>query len=272
MMDHQDDASKDNDRNNDDSNDPNTRRIQHSFLNKLTQAKSTAAKINATIDHDAKHNKNELTALLPGYTAPLRLETPIHSLTTLSVTQLRKEASTREKNRYRSQISLKNSVQPTSSLSLTKKIKTPSSLANPHNIFQTTTTSFTSSLRNKPTKQNDTTAGSKWFHMTPTPLTPTLQSDLALIKQRTYLNPKKFYKSSDVTHKIVQSGTVIEGSNEYNRRLTKKERKRNFTEEVMGDVEVMGYAKRKFGESQMEKERRRGGKKLKRVGGGKKRR
>ena len=75
-----------------------------------------------------------------------------------------------------------------------------------------------------------------------------------------------------MTHKIVQSGTVIEGSNEYNRRLTKKERKRNFTEEVMGDVEVMGYAKRKFGESQMEKERRRGGKKLKRVGGGKKRR
>jgi hypothetical protein len=99
-------------------------------------------------------------------------------------------------------------------------------------------------------------------------MTDALKSDLALIRNRNYLDPKKFYKSSDsFDNKILQLGTVIEGSHEYyTSRLTKRERRGNFTEEIMADEGVAGYAKRKFGEVQMEKERRRGGGKRGRVG------
>jgi hypothetical protein len=83
--------------------------------------------------------------------------------------------------------------------------------------------------------------------MTPTPMTDELKTDLAVIRNRTYLDPKKFYKSADKHHKIVQLGTVIEGAAEYySARLTKSERRTNFTEEIMADPESADWAKNKF--------------------------
>ena len=91
-------------------------------------------------------------------------------------------------------------------------------------------------------------------------MSDSLKADLSLIRNRNYLDPKKFYKSSDSFNKVVQLGTVIEGSSEfYTSRLTNKERRANFTEEVMADGAMASYAKRKFGEVQAEKERRSGG-------------
>ena len=108
--------------------------------------------------------------------------------------------------------------------------------------------------------------------MTPTPMFNSLKSDLALIRNRNYLDPKKFYKSSDSFEgKTLQLGTVVEGAHEfYSSRLTRKERRSNFTEEIMADEGVRGYAKRKFGEVMAERGRNGGGGSNRR--GGKKRR
>jgi Fcf2 pre-rRNA processing. len=84
-------------------------------------------------------------------------------------------------------------------------------------------------------------AGSRWFNFQATPNSASLQADIAVIRNRNYLDPKKFYKSSDFNKKgshLVQLGTVVEGSMEsvYSNRLTKKQRRSNVMEEVMSEV------------------------------------
>lgn len=110
--------------------------------------------------------------------------------------------------------------------------------------------------------KSKTNAGSGWFNFEATPYTDEIKADIAVIRNRTYLNPKKFYKSSDFgkkgsTSKMVQLGTVIEGSMEsvYSNRLSKKQRKSTFVEEVMGETfsNRDDYVKKKFGNMQREK-------------------
>ena len=95
--------------------------------------------------------------------------------------------------------------------------------------------------------------------MVPTPMTQQLKTDLSVTRNRAYLDPKKFYKSSDArdgSKMMLQSGTVIEGSSEYySSRLTNRERRGNLTEEVMADAAVANYAKRKYGEIQTARDR-----------------
>jgi hypothetical protein len=105
-----------------------------------------------------------------------------------------------------------------------------------------------------------TNAGSGWFNFQATPNSAALQADIAVIRNRNYLDPKKFYKSSDFSKKgsqLVQLGTVIEGSMEsvYSNRLTKKQRKETVMDEVMADVfgSKKDYVKKKFGNIQREK-------------------
>ena len=105
-----------------------------------------------------------------------------------------------------------------------------------------------------------TNAGSRWFNFQATPNSAALQADIAVIRNRNYLDPKKFYKSSDFSKKgsqLVQIGTVIEGSMEsvYSNRLTKKQRKETVMDEAMADVfgSKNDYVKKKFGNIQREK-------------------
>ena len=144
-----------------------------------------------------------------------------------------------------------------------KKVKTPSSIAIHKKSIRKIPTSFASSFRKGPRKQHDNTAGSGWFNMNPTPMTDQLKTDLAIIRNRNYLDPKKFYKSADsFAGKVLQVGTVIEGSSEfYSSRLAKRDRRQNLTEEIMADSTVSSYAKRKYNEIQSSKpqKRRKGG-------------
>jgi hypothetical protein len=103
-------------------------------------------------------------------------------------------------------------------------------------------------------------AGSGWFNFEATSNSQSLQADIAVIRNRNYLDPKKFYKSSDFSKKgskMVQLGTVIEGSMEsvFSNRLAKKQRKSNVMEEVMGEVfgSKDAYVKKKFTNMQREK-------------------
>lgn len=100
----------------------------------------------------------------------------------------------------------------------------------------------------------DDTAGKEWFGMKPSAMTDELKTDLAIIRNRTYLDPKRFYKSTDKHHSIVQVGTVIEGAAEFHSsRLTKKERRANLTEELMADPATLNYTKNKFKKMAQEK-------------------
>lgn len=110
------------------------------------------------------------------------------------------------------------------------------------------------------TVSDKTNAGSGWFNFQATPNSSLLQADIAVIRNRNYLDPKKFYKSSDFDKKgsqLVQLGTVVEGSMEsvYSNRLTKKQRKETLMDEVMADVfsSKNDYVTKKFGTIQREK-------------------
>lgn len=75
-----------------------------------------------------------------------------------------------------------------------------------------------------------------------------IRRDLLVIQNRNYLDPKKFYKSSDIQlnhhtkdgelQEQFQRGTVIEGCMEsiVTNRLSKKQRKQNLMEEMMSSV------------------------------------
>eukprot|EP00522_Entomoneis_paludosa_P005448 CAMPEP_0172474488 /NCGR_PEP_ID=MMETSP1065-20121228/69384_1 /TAXON_ID=265537 /ORGANISM="Amphiprora paludosa, Strain CCMP125" /LENGTH=425 /DNA_ID=CAMNT_0013232671 /DNA_START=63 /DNA_END=1340 /DNA_ORIENTATION=+ len=90
--------------------------------------------------------------------------------------------------------------------------------------------------------------GRGWFNMAAATVTDEVKQDMALIRNRNYLDPKKFYKSADTTDQgKVQVGTVVEGSTEfYSSRLTKKQRRNNLVEEIMADPSSSDYAKKKY--------------------------
>ena len=212
---------------------------------------------------------NELTHLIPGYTAPLCLEAKsLKDITGNSLSQLRSAAGQNESSaNYPSVSTLNRKIEEFDPAVALKKVKTPSSIAiqKEQGRSGAIPTTFSSSFRKTAKKQRDNSAGRGWFGMTPTPMSDQLKTDLAIIRNRNYLDPKKFYKSADSFNgKVLQVGTVIEGSSEfYSSRLTNRERKQNLTEEIMSDPTVANYAKRKYYDMQSEKQRQRGSKKFK---------
>ena len=114
-------------------------------------------------------------------------------------------------------------------------------------LIQNATTN-NGSMKRKGVVANKEEVGSKnWFRYASTPVTDELRTDLKILRQRNYINPKKFYKSLDNPSTHVQVGTVIEGVGEYySSRLSKKERKANFADEIMGDYDTSKYVKQKY--------------------------
>eukprot|EP00934_Nitzschia_sp_Nitz4_P002150 Nitzschia sp. Nitz4//scaffold65_size103378//31684//32505//NITZ4_004461-RA/size103378-processed-gene-0.46-mRNA-1//-1//CDS//3329556225//2150//frame0 len=187
---------------------------------------------------------NELTKLIPGYTAPMKLDTssldkyrPVGGLQEL---QRRAELQDMTTRHYASTTKHSDAMQKASSKGILSK----------NFSYEAAYSSFKKGTKKAP----DTTAGKGWFGMTPTPLTEELKADLSVIRNRNYLDPKKFYKSSDKFGSVVQVGTVIEGASEYySSRLTKKQRRNNFTEEIMADPASADYARNKFREMARDK-------------------
>ena len=195
-----------------------------------------------------KGPKNELTRLIPGYTAPLKLNTS-------SLDKYRGGISELQKRAQQTDASTKafvagGTATKTHVNAMQKSSSTSTSLPSSYMAAY-------SSFKNPKKKRaaDDKTAGKGWFHMNPTPMTAELKQDLAVVRNRSYLDPKKFYKSSDKTHEICQLGTVIEGSSEYfSSRLTKKQRRTNITEEIMADPQLTNYAVGKFKTMNREKQ------------------
>jgi Fcf2 pre-rRNA processing len=168
-----------------------------------------------------KKPRNELTHLIPGYTAPLALNS-----------------------------SSLDPYRPAGGLEAIRQ----QALARDHPAAK-----FSASLRRTRSVDYGTGHGppaatKAWFQERSTPVTDQVKKDLQLLRNRNYLDPKRFYKSNDPVGKFVQVGTVIEGSSEfYSSRLTKKQRRTNLLDEVLADADTSRYAQDKYKKMQREK-------------------
>ncbi|KAK4543120.1 hypothetical protein LTR36_005897 [Oleoguttula mirabilis] len=101
------------------------------------------------------------------------------------------------------------------------------------------------------------TAGSDWFDLPRTDLTPELKRDLQLLKMRNVLDPHRHYKKDGgkmQAPEYSQVGTIVEGPTEFfSGRIENKKRKRTFVEEVLAGEQETGRFKRKYGELQTKK-------------------
>ena len=189
---------------------------------------------------------NELTFLIPGYTAPM-------SLTVSSgAPELYIDYSSKGKKGddfSKNAASLKNNPQFAAS----------SPLAPPTGHI------MKAAIKRKKVEKTD--AGSGWFNIpsyTGSFATSSykqqrnadlIKDDLKVIKMRNYLDPKKFYKTSDEFSPFAQRGTIVEsGAEFFSSRLTKAERRQTLLDEVMSDSKTRKYVKRKFGDVQVKSE------------------
>lgn len=193
----------------------------------------------------ADSGKNELSKLIPGYTAEMRLKTP--SLSTFrpvgGIQDLIRKAEC-------SDASTRNFVGQATNRHIDAMQRTATGSISTYDAAY-------SSFKKGVKKPKDNSAGKGWFNMQPTPMSDELKADLSVIRNRSYLDPKRFYKSSEKYNKVVQVGTVIEGASEfYSSRLTKKQRRSNITEEILADTGTSSWATNKFKKMQKEKTER----------------
>ncbi|XP_048270611.1 deoxynucleotidyltransferase terminal-interacting protein 2 isoform X2 [Bombus terrestris] len=100
-------------------------------------------------------------------------------------------------------------------------------------------------------KERAKTKGKSWFNMPAPELTPEVKNDLQVIRMRSVLDPKHFYKKNDLKTipKYFQIGKVMDSHLDYySGRLTKKERKKTIVDELMADAEFSKFNKRKYKE------------------------
>ncbi len=106
-------------------------------------------------------------------------------------------------------------------------------------------------------QEKKATAGSDWFNLPKTDLTPELKRDLQLIRMRGVLDPHRHYKKDSNKGKVPefsQVSTVIEGPTEYySARLQNAERKRTLVEDVLTKERENGKFKRKYNDIQSAK-------------------
>ncbi|KAL8928027.1 MAG: hypothetical protein Q9208_002102 [Pyrenodesmia sp. 3 TL-2023] len=106
-------------------------------------------------------------------------------------------------------------------------------------------------------KGQEQSSGPEWFHMPRTKLTPDLKRDLQLLKMRSTLDPKRHYKKDNqkpLIPEYSQIGTILEGPSEYySSRISKRDRKRSFVEEVLAAEEGSRRFANKYNEIQISK-------------------
>lgn len=100
-------------------------------------------------------------------------------------------------------------------------------------------------------EQREAGAGAGWFNMKSPRMTPEIKHDLEVLRMRSVLDPKHFFKKNDMKAlpKHFQIGRIVDAPLDYySSRLTKKERKKTIVDELMTNAEFMKYNKRKYKE------------------------
>lgn len=223
-------ASSDEEEANDASNDKVEATVSSSEEDNDDERPSTIAKnFNDEKQSHSKEIGNGLTEIIPGYTAPLQLNTGTSKLPSLG--ELRQAAQQSDVSTHKFCRQLTNPTKSTGFL--------PSS--------------YVSSYTKGPKQDAKKSAMKGWFNMESTTITDEVKADLAVISNRTYLDPKRFYKKADKFGKHIQIGTVVDSSS--GERYTKKERQQTLVDEVMkNDTDIMDYTKRKYRQVQQRRQ------------------
>ncbi|XP_013167276.1 PREDICTED: deoxynucleotidyltransferase terminal-interacting protein 2 [Papilio xuthus] len=106
-------------------------------------------------------------------------------------------------------------------------------------------------LRAQRKKQREKTKGPGWFDMKAPEINEDLKNDLQVLKMRSVMDPKHFYKKNDmeVLPKYFQVGRIENSALDHvNERMTRKQRKRTMVEELLADAEFQKYNKKKYKE------------------------
>jgi len=238
-----DETREEEDSDDDESEHDDNEKDENEEYNKFHAMPSRRKSLFLNSDKKKKRNeKNALTDLIPGYTAPMKLDSSSLDKYRCGIKELGRRAE-RKDTSTRDFVLEATAQKANNSMKKTKEGFLPKSYTAAYSHF-----------KRGAKRAPDDTAGKGWFGMQPSVMTDDLKTDLAMIRNRTYLDPKRFYKSTDKNHSIVQMGTVIEGAAEfYSSRLTKKERRANLTEELMADTATLDYAKNKFKKMAKEK-------------------
>ncbi|XP_072168321.1 deoxynucleotidyltransferase terminal-interacting protein 2-like [Diadema setosum] len=102
-------------------------------------------------------------------------------------------------------------------------------------------------------QERESSAGPGWFDMRAPEMTEELRNDIKVIRMRSTLDPKRFYKGNDTAAlpKFVQVGTVVDSPQDfYHSRIPKKQRQQTLVEELLTDADSRSYNKRKYMELQ----------------------
>jgi hypothetical protein len=92
-------------------------------------------------------------------------------------------------------------------------------------------------------------AGKDWFYMKTPEITPEIKEDLQAIMLRRHMDPKRFYKKSDMKEapKFFQIGTVMNAPDEPKRMKVEKEKKgKSLVEQMLEDDEKLSFSKKKW--------------------------
>jgi Fcf2 pre-rRNA processing len=162
-------------------------------------------------------NRNELSDIIPGYTAPMALTSSWSNDNNdckSGLEKVRRQAMAHEVSKASSKMMTSTQSAQISNFKTGKKRQSPNK-----------------SILGKGTWYKD---------MISTPITDEIKRDINVLQYRNYIDPKKFYKSADkidIQTTPIQVGTVIEGMDEYySNRLSKKQRKGTFTEEIISSI------------------------------------
>lgn len=112
-------------------------------------------------------------------------------------------------------------------------------------------------LADPTTQEKKATAGSDWFNLPRTDVTPELKRELQILRMRDVLDPKRHYKkesSRAIIPEYSQVGTLIEGPTEfYSARIPNSQRKRSLVEEILEGERGSARFKTKYKEVQAKK-------------------
>ena len=103
--------------------------------------------------------------------------------------------------------------------------------------------------RKKRMREDDDTAGPKWFNMKRPELTPEIIHDVNAMRLRSHLNPKKFYKKKDIEDmpKYFQIGTVMPSPFEpKSHSLEKSSRRKPLVEQLLEDDSQLNFSRKKW--------------------------
>jgi Fcf2 pre-rRNA processing len=91
----------------------------------------------------------------------------------------------------------------------------------------------------------------EYFTLKPTQITPEVEKELHIIRNRHVLDPKRFYKKQKLDLKLFQMGEIIGGDDDFKRdQMTRKQKQLSIVDELLNDQKSREYMKRKVGEVQ----------------------